>query len=369
MSEEGGPRPGRLSLDWGMLVATLLLFSLGIAAITSASAGVRMRGADYPMRQVLFGLLGAFAYAGVLRVGYRKFLDWAEPVYGVFLLILAAVFIVGHAAKGAQSWFALGSFRLQPSELGKVALALILAKQGYRSPPDSLPRLLLFLAVGGVSALLVLLQPDLGSTLVYGVMILGALWGANAPMRYMAGILGAGLSVLPLAWGMLKEYQRLRLLVFLNPQIDPLGAGYNVIQSRIAVGSGGLWGKGFLGGTQGRLHFLPEPHTDFIFSVFSEEFGFVGGVLVLVLFAFLLWRILRAGVLGTDLRGKTLCAAVAVWIAFQTFESVAMSMGLAPVTGLPLPLFSYGGSSLLAEAVGLALVQSVASSAREERFD
>jgi rod shape determining protein RodA len=362
---EGSPR----EVDWVMLGATLALFALGLLAIVSASTGTRRAAADYPMRQFLFGLAAAGVYWGILKVGYARILKWAYPIYWGVLLVLAAVFLIGHAAKGAQSWFALGSFRLQPSELGKVALALVLARHGSRYPPDTPARLALFLGLGGASALLVLLQPDLGSTLVYGVMLLSGLWISGAPGRYLAGLSAAGLAVLPLAWGVLKEYQRLRLLVFLNPQIDPLGAGYNVIQSRIAVGSGGLLGKGFLSGTQGRLHFLPEPHTDFIFSVFAEEFGFVGSITVLALFALLLWRILRAGIACPDIQAKTLCSAVAAWIAFQTFESVAMSMGLAPITGLPLPLFSYGGSSLLAEGIALGLVQSVAVTAKRARFD
>jgi rod shape determining protein RodA len=151
----------------------------------------------------------------------------------------------------------------------------------------------------------------------------------------------------------------LRLLVFLNPYSDPLGAGYNVIQSRIAVGSGRILGKGFMMGTQSKLGFLPEPHTDFIFSVFAEEFGFLGGVFLLVLFSLLLWRIVAAGIKSRDLRGKVLVASIAGWIWFQLVEGMAMSMGLAPVTGLPLPFLSYGGSSLLALGIALGLVQSV----------
>jgi rod shape determining protein RodA len=173
---------------------------------------------------------------------------------------------------------------------------------------------------------------------------------------------------MPFFWNTLKEYQKLRLYVFLDPYIDPQGAGYNVIQSRIAVGSGGLWGKGFLHGTQGRLHFLPEPHTDFIFSVYAEEFGFVGAMIVIILFALLLWRLLRAAFRTKDPRAKLLCVGTSAWIWFQVMESIAMSMGLAPITGLPMPLFSYGGSSLLMEFVALALAQSVAISPVRDKF-
>ena len=224
------------------------------------------------------------------------------------------------------------------------------------------------LAAAGSIMALVMLQPDLGSTLVYAVMLAAVLIAAGTPVKVLAGMAAAGLAMLPLGWMVLKPYQRMRLLVFIDPSIDPQGAGYNVIQSRIAVGSGGLFGKGFMHGTQGKLHFLPEPHTDFIFSVFSEEFGFAGCVVVLFLFGVLLLRVLAVSQYTKDVRAKLMCVAIAAWLWFQIFESVAMSMGLAPVTGLPLPLFSYGGSSLLVICIALGLVQSAHIAARRERF-
>jgi rod shape determining protein RodA len=231
-----------------------------------------------------------------------------------------------------------------------------------RYPPDTLRRLAIAILLTGASVGLILLQPDLGSSLVYCAIIFAILTAAGAPVKYLGGLVLAGMFAMPFFWQTLKEYQKLRLKVFLDPYIDPQGAGYNVIQSRIAVGSGGLWGKGFLRGTQGRLHFLPEPHTDFIFSVYAEEFGFIGAVIVIILFSVLFWRILRAAFRTKDIRAKLLCVGVVAWMWFQVMESVAMSMGLAPITGLPLPLFSYGGSSLLMTAMGLALAQSVAIS-------
>jgi rod shape determining protein RodA len=215
---------------------------------------------------------------------------------------------------------------------------------------------------------MILLQPDLGSALVYLAIIFAILAVAGTPAKYMAWLAGIGLCAMPVLWRGMREYQRLRLIVFLDPYIDPQGAGYNVIQSRIAVGSGGLWGKGFLQGTQGRLHFLPEPHTDFIFSVFAEEFGFIGGIIVIILFACLFWRILRGAFRTRDTRAKLLCIGIVAWLWFQVMESIAMSMGLAPITGLPMPLFSYGGSSLLMVAIALALAQSVAISPVREKF-
>jgi rod shape determining protein RodA len=269
------------------------------------------------------------------------------------------VLVMGNVVRGSQSWIGFAGIRLQPSEVTKVALALLLAKHLCRHPVNGPRDLAGVLALSGLSLILVLAQPDLGSAIVLAVMIFTALYAAGTPGKYLLGLSGAALLAMPVAWHFLKAYQRLRLMVFLNPYVDPLGAGYNVIQSRIAVGSGRLLGKGFMMGTQSKLGFLPEPHTDFIFSVFAEEFGFLGGIGLLALFTLLLWRIVAAGVKSRDLRGKVLVASIAGWIWFQILEGMAMSMGLAPVTGLPLPFLSYGGSSLLALGIALGLVQSV----------
>ncbi len=343
-------------LDRWALASGVALFMLGLLSIFSATYG---RSEGFVLRQIFSGGLAAVGYGGAIALGHDRLLRWAYAIFGVTVSILALVLALGTMVKGAQSWVALGPLRLQPSEMGKVVLALALGKHFCRYPPLTFKTFAYDLLLPLVGGVLVLLQPDLGSALVYGVMTLGALVVAGAPKRFLAGLFGAGLLALPVGWSLLKDYQKLRLLVFLDPQIDPLGAGYNVIQSRIAVGAGGLWGKGFLEGTQSKLRFLPEPHTDFIFSVYAEEFGFVGGVLLLVLFGILLWRIFGAGMRSKDLRCKVLAGALGSWIWFQVVECVAMSMGYAPVTGLPMPLFSYGGSALLAVGVGLGIVQSI----------
>lgn len=355
--------------DKAVALTAVALLALGILTIFSACMGVHPLTGHFALKQFFWGLLAAIFYVGVLKIGYVRFLDWAYPLYGLTLLVLLAVFIVGETIKGAQSWFSLGPLHMEPSEFGKVALALFLSKQACLHPPKEAKSFFLLLCLSGISGLLVLLQPDLGGALVYGVMIFAVLAVAGAPKRFLWSLVGfVGLSF-PFFWGFLKEYQRLRLIIFLNPMLDPMGAGYNVIQSRIAVGSGGLFGKGFLAGTQSKLHFLPEPHTDFIFSVYAEEFGFLGSLLVLSLFAFLLWRLVQAGLRSRDPRAKLLVVALTAWIWFQIVESVAMSMGLAPITGLPLPLFSYGGSSLLAIGIALGLIQSVAVYGSRERLD
>ncbi|MDR1020385.1 MAG: rod shape-determining protein RodA [Synergistaceae bacterium] len=352
----------RKGLDWSMCVAVLVLFLLGLISIYSAGSGVRRSTAGYAIRQLAWGGVSVLAYVTVLRVGYQNFLKWSYPIYALAFAMLCVLMAVGTATRGAMSWFRFGSVGFQPAEFGKIALILFLARFCSRYPPDVPKRLFYALALSGAIVVLILLQPDLGSALVYGAIIFAMIAAADTPRKYLGGIAAAGVMALPFFWNSLKAYQKLRLVVFLDPYVDPQGAGYNVIQSRIAVGSGGLWGKGFLQGTQGRLHFLPEPHTDFIFSVFAEEFGFVGGLSVILLFAFLFWRLMHAAFRTKDTRAKLLCVGVSAWLWFQLMESVAMSMGLAPITGLPMPLFSYGGSSLLMEFVGLALAQSVAVS-------
>ena len=355
-------------LDRIMLLATIVLLLLGIVSIYSAGTSVRTSTALYALKQVLWGGVSTALYIATLRIRYQRFLRWSYWIYGLSFVMLAALLVGGTVSRGAQSWFRLGAFGFQPAEFGKVALILLLSKFCSRHPPDTPKKLFYALVLSGVSVLLILAQPDLGSALVYGSIVFAILVVGGTPGKYLGALVGTGLLFLPIFWKTLKTYQKLRLVVFLDPYVDPQGAGYNVIQSRIAVGSGGLWGKGFLHGTQGRLHFLPEPHTDFIFSVFAEEFGFIGGLVVILLFALLFWRMLRAAFRTKDTRAKLLCVGVSTWIWFQVMESVAMSMGLAPITGLPLPLFSYGGSSLLMEAWGLALVQSVAISQVKDRL-
>ncbi|MDR3332386.1 MAG: rod shape-determining protein RodA [Synergistaceae bacterium] len=352
----------RRGLDKAMLLIVLSLFALGLVSIYSAGVGVRTSTALNALKQLSWGLVSAVAYVAVLRIGYQNFVRFSYWIYGGTLVLLMVLLLTGTVSRGAASWFRFGSVSFQPAELGKVSLILVLSRFCSRYPPDTLKKLASTLLIAGLGVVLILLQPDLGSSLVYCAIIFVILTVAGTPGKYLGGLVMTGIIALPFFWSTLKTYQKLRLVVFLDPYIDPQGAGYNVIQSRIAVGSGGLWGKGFLHGTQGRLHFLPEPHTDFIFSVFSEEFGFVGGVVVVLLFALLFWRLLRAAFRTKDTRAKLLCVGVVAWTWFQVMESIAMSMGLAPITGLPLPLFSYGGSSLLMTAVGLALAQSVAIS-------
>ncbi len=364
---------GRLrNMDILISLPAFLLFLVGLVTIYSATAGKGGTLGTLVYRQILWGFIALVVFFAVFCIGHERFFNWSVVLYGAVLVVLSLVFIVGTVTRGAQSWIDVGRFlnigavNLQPSEGGKVALALLLATWLYRYPPILMRRFLGSLALAAAAGGLVVLQPDLGTAVVYGAITMAALFAAGAPKKYLIGTALAGLLILPLGWALLKEYQKLRLLVFLNPYLDPLGAGYNVIQSRIAVGAGGLFGKGFLQGTQSKLHFLPEPHTDFVFSVFAEEFGFFGAVAVVALFGLLLWRILGTGIRSKDVRAKILVGGITGWFCFQTLECIAMSMGLAPVTGLPLPFISYGGSALVSVAAALGLIQSIFASTRKQ---
>ena len=346
-------------LDRILLGCALFLAACGVLCVFSAGAGRMGRGWDFALRQSLWLAAGGLAMFFMVGVGYRRLLDAAYPIYGLTLFLLFLTVLLAPRIKGAQSWLSLGFFRFQPSEFAKISLILMLSKWLSRYPPLNLRAFLGGLGVAAPAVVLVLAQPDTGSALVYLVITFGMLFIAGTPLRYLGTLMGLGVVSAPFLWFCLKEYQKLRLLVFLDPMRDPLGAGYNVIQSRIAVGSGGFWGKGFMMGMQSKLRFLPEPHTDFIFSVYSEEFGFLGTSLLLVLFGLLFSRIAAAGLRSRDRRCKIMAAGIAVWIWFQMFESIGMSIGLMPVTGLPLPFLSYGGSALLSVFVALGLVGSV----------
>jgi rod shape determining protein RodA len=344
--------------DKPLLFSVLLLILSGVACIFSAGGGME-QGRNYAIRQIVWCAVSAGSYAFVVAVGYRRLMDYAYPIYAMTLLLLAVTILVAPEVKGAQRMISLGFTRVQPSEFAKISLILVLSKFLSRYPPLSPKLFLMGLAVGLPALLMVLVQPDLGSSLVYMVIILAALFVAGTPLKYLFFFGALGTASLPLLWAFLKDYQKMRLLVFLDPTRDPLGAGYNVIQSRIAVGSGSFLGKGFLQGLQSKLRFLPEPHTDFIFSVYAEEFGFLGSALLLFFFGVVFARMIAAGMRGRDIRAKLLTAGVAAWVWFQMFEGVGMSIGLMPVTGLTLPFLSYGGSSLLSLSIALGLVGSV----------
>ncbi len=350
-------------LDQGVILSILALLAIGLLALSSAAfQRFQSSGADYLSRQLTWMGLGGLLAAVLVVVDYHRWLEWAYWLYGLGVVLLVLVLEIGVVRGGAQRWLTVGSISLQPSEFAKVATILALARYlGARRDAGS-PK---WRAVLGASVLLlvpmalILMQPNLGTASVFAAVGMGMLLVWGIPLRALLGVLGAGAAALPVGWHFLADYQRSRLLVFLNPNLDPLGAGYTVIQSKIAMGSGFLFGKGWLSGTQSRLNFLPERHTDFIFSVIGEEWGFLGTSVCLGLLAFFIIRSLRIAVETRDPYGRLFVVGLVTMLAVHTVVNAGMSLGLMPVVGLPLPFLSYGGSWLLTSLVAVGMILSV----------
>ncbi len=351
-------RPWHKDTYWPFVLSFAGLLMAGLLFVYSAS---HYDPAHYEVRQLFWIVVALFFFAAGFSMGYRTFLGFARIFYGITILMLLFVLVRGHARLGAQRWIELGPLALQPSEFAKLSVLLVLADFLGGQPIWENKAKTLFgaMAVVGVPLLLILKQPDLGTALVLATMTFFMFFFWGLPYRYfIMSIVSAALAT-PLLWAGLKDYQKSRLLVFLNPDRDPLGAGYTAIQSKIAVGSGGLLGKGFLAGTQTQLKFVPEHHTDFIFCVFGEEMGFVGAIALLFLYGLLFQTILKILEHTTDMKAKLLALGLLSLLFAQVFINIGMSFGLMPITGITLPLFSYGGSSLVSTAFGLGMVLSI----------
>jgi rod shape determining protein RodA len=339
-------------LDHLQPLLTGMLAALGLMTVFSAHA-------DWG-RQVLWVILGAGAYAAAASFDYRRLRPLALGLYAGMILILLAVHLVGHTALGARRWLSVAGFPLEPSELSKLLLVVVLAaylSRGERLTWRAFAGALLLVAP---PACLIVTQPDLGTTIVFVGVLFGMLFLAGASAWQLFSLVFAGGVALPLLPYVLHGYQRRRLEVFLDPTLDPLGAGYNLLQARIAVGSGGLFGQGWLHGLQGQLGFVPERATDFVFAIFAEEFGLLGSLVLLAIFGTLLIRVLRTSAVSPDRFGELLAGGVFVMILVQVVENVGMNIGVLPIAGIPLPLISYGGSATISMLAGLGLVQSVA---------
>jgi rod shape determining protein RodA len=352
------------NLDHGFVLTVLTLLLLGLVAVFSATHGKVEAGGGrygYVLRQSLSAFLGLAALFFMINFDYRYLEKLARPFYLLNLGLLSLLFVMGHMAKGAQSWFRFGGFSFEPAEVAKIAIVLTLAQ--HLENREDLHRwsgvLSAFLHVG-LPVVLILAQPDLGTALVFIGILFGMLYVAGAQPRHLLIIIlvGAVLAVPAYLW-VLKPYQQARIMMFINPYADPTGNGYNVIQSMIAVGSGRLFGKGLFGGTQTQLNFVPEHHTDFIFSVVGEASGFLGSGLVLFLYYYLFRRGLAAVAEAKDRFGMLLAAGVVSMLFSHVLINVGMNLGVMPVTGIPLPFLSYGGSALIADLMGIGLIANV----------
>ena len=330
-----------------------MLAALGLMTVYSADA-------DWG-RQIIWVVLGACAYAAATSLDYRRLQPLALGLYAGMLLLLLTVHLVGHTALGARRWLSVAGFPLEPSELSKLLLVVVLAAYLSRSDRVSWRTFGAALLLAAPPACLILTQPDLGTTIVIGFMILGILAVANTPTKWMVGLLliGAGGAGAAVKLGVLSNYQVARFTVFADPSSDPQGAGYNVKQALVAIGSGGLTGKGLFKGTQTNGKFVPEQQTDFVFTVAGEELGFIGAGLLVVLLGLVLWRAVRIAVRAEDLFGTLVATGIVCWFTFQAFENIGMTLGIMPVTGVPLPFVSYGGSSMFANMMALGLLQNV----------
>jgi rod shape determining protein RodA len=348
--------------DWGLVGAILGMTVLGVLTIYSANALATsaFRQTLY-LRQLTWVCVGVGILFLACTVSYRNLGRFAYVIFGLSLLSLLVVLVLGKTGLGAQRWIRVGPFTVQPSEFTKIALILFLARyfDDHREELHRPQVMILPAAATLVCAFLVLKQPDLGTALLIVFLAVGVMLLLGLSWRYLVPILVGGGVLTPLLWHFLKDYQRRRILVFFNPDLDPLGASYHIAQSKIAVGSGGAFGKGWMAASQSQLNFLPMNHTDFLFAVLAEQWGFLGTLLVLLVYVYLITRGLQIAMESTDFFATLLAAGVSSMLAIQVFINVAMVLGMLPVVGIPLPLLSYGGSSMVVTMLGLGLLLNI----------
>lgn len=349
----------------------LVLVGYGLAMIYSATYGTNGSGVD-PLvyHQAVYAVLGVFVFLALGGLDYHLLGNLTWIGYAGTNLLLVFVLVAGRILHGSQRWVQVGPWQFQPSEIMKLALVFALARflsrreDRLRSPKT----ILLSALIPLVPAALVLLQPDVGTASVYIVIWLAMLFVAGVPMYYFGALFGLAVAAAPAAWLVMQGYQRQRILTFLNPQADPLASGYNVIQALISVGAGEFFGRGYLSGSQSQLHFLRIQYADFIFSVLAEELGFVGTTLLLVLFAVVFYRGFRSAARSRDSFGRLLACGIVATFAYQVIVNVGMNVGLLPVTGIPLPMISYGGTSLVTFMGSLGILESIVMRHRKFGF-
>lgn len=353
-------------VDLLLVIAAAAAFVYGCVVLYSATyAQPSLTSAD-PLsivkKQAVAGLIGLSLALSFMIVGHSILQRAHLLVYAGSVLLLIAVTLVGTRVRGALGWIRVGGFSLQPVEFVKYGIAVALAGHLARKEgPLGIAETVVPLLMAAVPTGIVILQNDLGSALVFIPMVLAMLWAAGADTKVVLGLMAAGLFIAaPLGYFLfLDDYQKARILTFFNPGRDPFGAGYNVIQSVIGIGSGGLLGKGYTGGTQVQLGFVPEHHSDFIFTVIGEELGFIGTAIALLVLMAVIWRCLRIGMATEDRFGNLMCIGISTVMATHVAINVGMSMAIMPCTGIPLPFFSAAGSSVMATLMGLGMAQSV----------
>ncbi len=354
------------SLDFYLLISIILVGAISFVVMysTDISDKTFYHTYNHILRfSIFFILMLALSFINI-----KYYFSLSFFFYFIVLILLLGATFFGTKVSGSQRWINLYFINLQPSELMKIAIIVFLARYYHRVQPDAVNTLKKFIIpfiILLIPILLVLSQPDLGTSVLIALSGIAVIWLAGINVKYIIYSFLSLVILFPFVISILKPYQKLRILTFLNPDRDPLGAGYQIIQSKIAVGSGGLTGKGFLKGTQGYLDFLPEKHTDFIFTLFSEQFGFIGSVLLLFLYAFIIIRILIIGSNSRNYFGKFFCYGFAISIFFYISVNMLMVLGMLPIVGSPLPIMSYGGSSMLSMMIALGIVMSTRIYSRE----
>jgi rod shape determining protein RodA len=358
-----------------LIGATLAIGAFGCLMVYTATRdelqAAGLSPTYYVKKQAIFMALGVVVMLAVMAIDYRRYRDWAAAIYGLTILMLLAVYAVGHKSRGSQAWFQIGNYQLEPSEFAKIGLIVALASYCAAAKGQLRARsLLVVLLLSAVPFALIYKQPDLGTALVLAAVLAAVLLIGGASARHLGvlALIAVALGVGAVHFGVLKSYQQARLTSFVNSPNNPSAAllqsraganQYNLAESKITIGDGGLFGKGIGNGTQTNLSYVPEQYTDFIFTAVGEQVGLVGSGLLLLLFAIVMWRTWRAATLARDLAGTLICVGVLAMLVFQVFENVGMTMGIMPVAGIPLPLMSYGGSAVVATFAAVGLVANV----------
>ena len=352
-----------INFDWTLFVLVLIISGIGLLNIYSAGFSLTdLRQTPFFLKQVQWIAIGIAGMAVAFFVDYRTFSRHAYLIYGISIALLVIVLATGYATRGSQRWISLGGFTFQPSELVKLAIILALAKyfdrhqigRNYRLRELFIPALIVL-----IPFLLILKQPDLGTGLILIILFFSIVFFVGLEWRSFLLAAAGGLILTPLGWHLLKDYQKERIMTFFSPERDPLGSGYHIIQSMIAVGSGGFFGKGFMKGSQTQLKFLPEQQTDFVFSVFAEEWGFLGGVILMVMFLLLIVWGLKIVFHSKDYLGALIAFGITMLIFWEVFINIGMVLGILPVVGIPLPFLSYGGSSMVVMMTSIGLLMNI----------
>ena len=358
-------------LDWIMLLAVGALVAFGLWAIDGITRQDVAGNPDYyVVRQAIFAVIGGLGFVGVLLIDLSLYRRYRKALYALMIVLLAGVVVVGTEVRGSTRWIDIGFFQFQPSEFGKLLLALflagLLAERGRRITESRTTLVAIGAAV--VPMLFVFLQPDIGTALVYGAILLAALFFAGTRWRDLGVIAAVAAAVVTFVlWAgpalgvqVLEDYQRDRLTAFTNPSKNPQGAAWNINQSITAVGSGGLEGRGVTGATQTRLDYLPEHETDFVFAALAEQRGFIGALILLSLYLLLMWRGIKVIASARDAFSATVAGAIVFGLLFQTFVNIGMTIGIAPITGIPLPFVSVGGSAMVTNLMAVGVLQAIA---------